>query len=186
MPWTVRFTSPFVFKQCPSWIKDRTSTEVTLARPRTRCSLCVRNSWVCSYPVRLPPSFLSVFDLTFACSRCLVCSALGVKTPPTSPSPSLSLPQSFIHLHGYLPPSCGPQKGWCILPLRACCQPGSALSLQLERGRGGESLLELCFHSVPLLTKAEWETRQQSGVLLRAAAACTPRARARLGLRRTL
>lgn len=123
--------------------------------------------------------------LTFACSRCLVCSALGVKALLTSPSPSLSLPQSFIHLHGYLPPSCCPQEGWCILPLRACCQPGSALSLQLERGRGRESLLELCFHSVPLLTKAERETRQQSGVL-RAAAACTPRARARLGLRRAL
>ena len=108
-----------------------------------------------------------------------MCSALGVKALLTSPSPSLSLPQSFIHLHGYLPPSCCPQEGWCILPLRACCQPGSALSLQLERRRGGESLLELCFHSVPLLTKAERETRQQSGVL-RAAAACTPRARARL------
>lgn len=111
--------------------------------PSIICYLCVWNCWVCSYPVTLLPSFLSFFDLNFACSRCLVCLVLEMKVPAQHPpSPSLS-PAPATHLFARTSPSLLWSTGRLMhLPLRACCQPGCALSLWLGRG---ERVLELLF-----------------------------------------
>lgn len=72
---------------------------------------CVLNCWVRSYPDPLPPFF---FDLSFACSRCLVSLVLEVKALPTSLFPQLLLCVKSIHLRAHLPDFCGPQDNWCV------------------------------------------------------------------------
>lgn len=68
--------------------------------PSITFHFCVLNCWVHSYPVPLLPFF---FDLSFACSRCLVSLVLEVKALPTSLLLQLLLCVWFIHLRAYLP-----------------------------------------------------------------------------------
>lgn len=117
------------------------------------------------------PSILSEFLSPEFCmfqASCVL--GTGGESPASIPPPaSPLLSHSSMCAHVSLPP--GPPR-LMHLPLQACCLPGSALSLWLGRGNGGERVLEL-FPRMPSLAivsvMAEWEKLQQPDTLHRTA-----------------
>lgn len=107
MTWTVSFTSHFVFKQCLSRIKDRTTTEVILPCPQHNVLLTRLELLSLFLPCHSP----SIFPEFLWSEFCMFQVSCVLGTGGESPSPASSLPQplpcssnSFVCTHISLPP----------------------------------------------------------------------------------
>lgn len=130
MAWIVSFTSYFVFKQCLSWIKDRTTTEVTLPRPQHNIFLtCIE--LLSSFLPCPSPSILSEFLQSEFCMFQVSCElGIGGESPARIPPPATPPCVPCVHLCAHLPAFCGPQYGWCI----SLCEHVVSLALHLVCG----------------------------------------------------